>query len=153
MNLCEVKKLGWKLMLKHGLVNWGFMFDNSVVRYGVCKHRAKVISLSRKLCLINDEASVRDTILHEIAHALTPRHGHDSVWKAKCIEIGAKPERCYTSKDTNTLELRYVAICGGCGEKHEKARMVNKNIRRSCKCQSGKDWNKRILLEFIDSKK
>ena len=38
---------------------------------------------------------VRDTILHEIAHALVgPGHGHDAVWKRKCREVGARPERC-----------------------------------------------------------
>ena len=41
----------------------------------------------------HDPDEVRDTILHEIAHALVgPGHGHDAVWKAKCVEVGAKPE-------------------------------------------------------------
>ena len=32
---------------------------------------------------------IRDTILHEIAHALVgPCHGHDAVWRQKAREIG-----------------------------------------------------------------
>jgi hypothetical protein len=43
----------------------------------------------------NGAEEIVDTILHEIAHALVgPRHGHDTVWKAKCTDIGARPERC-----------------------------------------------------------
>lgn len=45
---------------------------------------------------------IRDTILHEIAHALVgPNHCHDLVWKAKCLEIGATPRRCGASHDAD----------------------------------------------------
>ena len=37
--------------------------------------------------------SISDTILHEIAHALTQGAGHGPRWKRKCIEIGAKSEQ------------------------------------------------------------
>jgi hypothetical protein len=62
---------------------------------------------------------VTDTILHEIAHALTLGDGHGYAWKRKCIEIGAKPERCYTNKDT-VFTMRYQAICGGCNAVYQK---------------------------------
>ena len=38
---------------------------------------------------------VRDTLLHEVAHAIAGhKAGHGPVWKAVCVEIGAKPKRC-----------------------------------------------------------
>ena len=161
MDLNKAEELCIELMNKHGLSHWKFQYDNSIRRFGVCKYNtyneSGVIGLSKKLVAVNEEKQVRDTILHEIAHALTRGHGHDAVWKAKCIEIGAKPERCYSSKDTNIAEMRYQAVCGGCGRKHQKSRMkkqlpwlVNKI---SCKCQSHKGWDEKILLNYIDTKK
>jgi predicted SprT family Zn-dependent metalloprotease len=151
MDLNKTEKLAIKLMDKHGLLDkgWGFEWDNSYRRFGCCKHRPKLIGLSRRLVEINDEDKVKDTILHEIAHAIAGYGaGHGQKWKDICVEIGAKPERCYDTNDTNTPELKYYAVCGGCGKKHEKSRLKLKNVRRSCMCQSGKDWNDRVLLEF-----
>jgi predicted SprT family Zn-dependent metalloprotease len=151
MDLNKTEKLAIKLMDKHGLLDkgWCFEFDNSVRRFGVCKYYNKTIGLSKKLVEINDEDKVKDTILHEIAHAIVGRgNGHGQKWKDVCVQIGAKPERCYDTKDTNIPTLKYSAVCKACGTKHEKARLKYKNARRSCKCQSGKDWNNRVLLEF-----
>ena len=37
---------------------------------------------------------MRDTILHEIAHAIAGvRNGHNHVWKSVCRRIGADPKR------------------------------------------------------------
>ena len=48
------------------------------------------------LTLLNNIDEVRDTILHEIAHALCPKDGHGPRWRATCRRLGAKPVRCYT---------------------------------------------------------
>ena len=40
---------------------------------------------------------MRDTILHEVAHALTPGDNHGPLWRRVCRQIGARPERCYTN--------------------------------------------------------
>jgi len=152
MNLNEVLSLGNQLMVKHGLIlmGWKFELDNAVRRFGVCNYRKKVIGISKHLAKLNDVEQVKDTILHEIAHALVGRgHGHDHVWKMKCIEIGAKPERCY-SDDTNTPKLRYYAVCGACGVEHEKARLVRKNCKRACNCQKHLPWDKKVLLTYKD---
>jgi predicted SprT family Zn-dependent metalloprotease len=149
MELNKAEKLALSLMKKHKLKNWVFQFDNSKRRFGACNHTHKTISLSKSLVLLNDVDKVKDTILHEIAHAIAGYGaGHGQKWKDICIEIGAKPERCYDTKDTNTPTLKYSAVCGACGMKHEKARLKYKNARRSCKCQFGIDWNDRVLLEF-----
>lgn len=150
MNLIKAQKLAIQLMTKHKLIQqgWRFEYDNSVKRFGVCKHHSKVIGLSQKLVSINDEERVKDTILHEIAHALTPGNNHNRVWKRKCIEIGCKPERCYTSEDTNVVDLKYKATCGSCGKVFQRERRPKIGKRFSCLCQTGIDWNKRVLLEF-----
>jgi predicted SprT family Zn-dependent metalloprotease len=151
MELKIAQNLAISLMDKHGLIDkgWYFEFDNSVKRFGVCKYRRKCIGLSAKLTSLNNTEKVKDTILHEIAHAIAGfGAGHGTEWKRVCIQIGAKPERCYDSKDTNMPTMKYEAICGGCGRVHQKARIVHKEARRACKCQSHKSWENKILLEF-----
>lgn len=150
MDLNKAEKLTIKLMTKHKLIQqgWRFEYDNAVKRFGVCRTSRKIIGLSIHLVSVNDEERVTDTILHEIAHALTPGHGHDSVWKRKCVEIGCKPERCYTKEDTNVVELKYKATCGSCGKEFQRARRPRMGRRFSCLCQSGIDWNKRVLLIY-----
>jgi predicted SprT family Zn-dependent metalloprotease len=151
MNLSTAQSLAISLMKKHNIwqQGWSFEFDNAFRRFGVCRYRNKIIGLSSRLVTLNNEEKVKDTILHEIAHAIAGhRAGHGIEWKNVCTNIGAKPERCYSSLDTNMPLQKYTAVCGGCGVTHQKSRIKNKLIRRACKCQSGKDWGNRILLEY-----
>ena len=48
---------------------WTFLFDRAIRRFGNCNYTKRQISLSAKLTLLNDEPVVRETLLHEIAHA------------------------------------------------------------------------------------
>ena len=95
MDLVQARKLARSLMNAHGLTDWRLMFDHARRRFGACHYLKKMITLSRTLTHLNDEHQVRDTVLHEIAHALTPGDGHGPRWKAKCREIGANPKRTY----------------------------------------------------------
>lgn len=101
MNLNEVEKQAKALMTAHGVGSLGFAFDNGKRRIGACHYKrigntvlAKKITLSRHYAVLLPKEEIRDVILHEIAHALTPGHGHDAVWKAACRKVGAKPSRC-----------------------------------------------------------
>ena len=106
MNLYAARDLALALMRQHGLNDWTFRFDHARRRFGSCQPRRKVITLSRPLAFLNAEPQVRDTVLHEIAHALTPGDGHGSRWKRKCVEIGAEP---FQSKvECARLRLRLV---------------------------------------------
>jgi hypothetical protein len=98
--LIRAKELATLLMAEHGLTEWKFAFNTNKRRAGVCRYPARSkpgrIELSKHYVLRNPDDEVRDTILHESAHALVgPGHGHDEVWKAKRVEAGARPERCY----------------------------------------------------------
>ena len=97
MNLYAARDLARTLMRQHGLERdgWTFRFDHARRRFGSCQPGRKLLTLSRPLTLLNNEDQVRDTILHEIAHALTPGDGHGRRWRAKCVEIGANPKRTY----------------------------------------------------------
>src|SRR6476620_7955328 len=99
MHPIEARDLATRLMREHNLVGWTFRFDHARRRFGSCRTREKVITLSRPLTILNTIDQVRDTVLHEIAHALTPGDGPGLRWRQKCREIGAKPARCYTDEE------------------------------------------------------
>ena len=137
MQLIEAKNLALNLMREHKLLNmgWTFEFDNARRRFGVCRYRTKRIGLSKHLVSLNDEASVKDTILHEIAHALVGGgHGHDHVWRSKAIEIGCNGKRCYSSNEVETPESRYIATCDGCGKVHKRHKMTDRLKYGSSSC-------------------
>ena len=94
MDLSEVRRLGAALLAEHGLTSWQFAFDNAKRRAGACRFEARTISVSRHLMALYDADQVRDTVLHEIAHALVgPKHGHDEVWRARALAIGCSGTR------------------------------------------------------------
>lgn len=78
----------------HGLFDWKTDLFNSTTTLGYCDYSIKTISLCKILVETCTEKEILDTILHEIAHALCPDHGHDEVWSKKAIEIGSDGETC-----------------------------------------------------------
>ena len=74
----------------YGLQEWSVRLNtNPESRFlGLCSYKDKCIILNAHHIEIHPEPSVRNTILHEVAHALTPGHAHDDVWAAKAKECG-----------------------------------------------------------------
>ena len=102
MDLKEAFDLLHEEMGAHGLIDlgWEAKMDHARKRFGICRMSSKEISLSRPLVELNPEEEVRDTILHEIAHALAweihkENCGHDERWKEICRRIGARPVASY----------------------------------------------------------
>lgn len=94
MDITAARTLAVDLMTQHGLIEqgWTFEFNTNQSRMGVCRYTPRRIEVSRHYAAAATEAEVRDTILHEIAHALVgPGHRHGMVWKDKAIMIGATP--------------------------------------------------------------
>lgn len=121
MDLEESSALALRLMEQHGLLQsgWDFEYDRAKTRFGRCSYRRRVISLSRYLTPLRDEMDVRDTILHEIAHALTPGAHHGPRWRSKAREIGCNGERC---GEGPVLPGRYTYTCAGCNGRWNRHR-------------------------------
>jgi hypothetical protein len=133
-----------QLMARWGLEGWRFGLDRAVRRFGHCDHATRTISLSRHLVALNDPATVRDTILHEIAHALVPpSHGHDAVWRAKAVEIGASTGRTYGDEVASPPD-RWVGTCPGCERKIGRMRRLAVSCRA---CGRGR-WDPRFVYEW-----
>jgi predicted SprT family Zn-dependent metalloprotease len=117
MNLYEAAHLARTFMREHGLADWTFAFDHARRRFGACNYTRRRITLSRSLTLLNGIDEVRDTVLHEIAHALCPGDKHGPRWRATCAQIGARPKRCYTDDDVCSpprTPARFLLGCARC---------------------------------------
>lgn len=154
MDAIKAQQLANELMTQHGIKQqgWVFQFDRSKRRFGSCQYRGRRITLSLELTQLNDEEQVRDTILHEIAHALTPGHHHDSVWRQKAIEIGCNGSRCYSPDNVNTPQAPYTATCNGCGTTHLRHRKPRLGGSSSCGRCSGGKYNPTFKLNWIKTK-
>jgi hypothetical protein len=85
----DLLELGRELMDLHGLNDWAFAINGRITRtLGYCCYSKKEICIGKEISQHAPDAYLKNIILHEIGHALTPGHAHDSVWAAKCIEIG-----------------------------------------------------------------
>ena len=75
---------------KYGLTDWTIRLNqNPDTKFlGLCSYKDKCIILSAHHVDIHPSPDVTNTILHEVAHALCPGHGHDDTWAAKAREIG-----------------------------------------------------------------
>ena len=138
MDLGEARLLARQLMNEHGLNDWTLRIDKCKVRFGHCSWRHNRISLSAVLVELNDVAQVKDTILHEIAHALTPYAYHNATWKLKAQSIGARPIACYNSNDVVSTPAPWHAICPKCHRDIKRHRMSRRLLlhKHYCKCVS-----------------
>lgn len=112
----RVRDLAEALMRQHGLVDWTFEFDRAKARLGCCRHGARKITIAEFYARNNPIEHVRDTILHEIAHALCdPQEGHGPAWRAKAAAVGALPERCAPAVGLQQATRRWKGTCRSCG--------------------------------------
>lgn len=116
MNLNETEKQARALMAAHGVAHLDFAFDNGKRRLGATHFiggKPIKITLSKHFVQKQTPDEVRDTVLHEIAHALAGRTaGHGPKWKAQARAIGANPQRC--SDTTARPEAAVQGFCPNC---------------------------------------
>ena len=94
-------------------------------------------------------------ILHEIAHALTPGHGHDPYFKRVCMSIGGSPRATqhYTYLDKIDMpeqlkrKVNYVYKCPCCGHKMETTRKLKRSY--SCGVCSPRKYNEKYIMKLV----
>ena len=137
-------------MHQHGLGDWTFRFDRAKRRFGACNYTTQTISLSRQLTELNSPAQVRETLIHEIAHALTPGAHHSKAWQEACVKLGIDPKRCYTSAEVEQPPPLYWLVCKSCHLKVPRNRRSRKTFacKRCCDEKNGGKFSKKYALQF-----
>ncbi len=126
MDRRTARAMAQELLEQHGLRGWRVELDRAKRRAGVCRFQDRVIGLSGPLIDVHDEREVRDTVLHEIAHALVgPAHGHDAVWRATALRIGCSGKRCVDAESPR-VPGPWVGVCpaGHVKDRHRRPERV-----------------------------
>ena len=150
VNLKRAELLARKLMSRHGLSEWHFEWRNNWKRiFGACSSAQRTIYLSSPLAQLNSEAEVKDTVLHEIAHALTPSDkGHGKEWKRIAERIGAVPTRCYGSEVIQPEE-KWMGACPSCSYRTWSYRRNRVACGFCCDEHNGGRYSDDYLLRWL----
>lgn len=137
MHLDDAENLALVLMEDHGIGNtWSFTFDNAKTRCGSTRFKTHTITLSRHFVQRNGETDVRDTVLHEIAHAKAgAAAGHGRTWQMWAIRVGARPERCASGVDMPRGKVE--GLCAAwCPTPHTRHRMPPARLINAYTCNT-----------------
>lgn len=139
MNTIEAARMARELMNQHKLYDWRFQFDRSKRRIGYCQFIKKYISLSEPYTRINAVEHIKDTILHEIAHALAgAAAGHGIEWKLIAQSIGARPETCARAEELELPKSPYQAVCQFCQHTFRRFRLTRRCHENYCLCSKSR---------------
>lgn len=107
MELSHAQELAVRLINTHLPEGWSFGWIKTKRSYGQCDYKLKQIALSSILTQHRTEHGVTQTLLHEVAHALTPGHGHDAVWRRVARQLGVERPRSSTNADFDRAAVPY----------------------------------------------
>jgi len=133
MNIRTAREFTTQIIKEHGLnvLGWHFHLSHGKTRLGYCHYQLRRISISKYLIELGKDEEVIDTILHEIAHALTPGCKHNWTWQQVARQLGAKP-RAQTHMLSYDIQHKYEVRCGKCNEVMQKRhrKMGTKRLRK-----------------------
>jgi predicted SprT family Zn-dependent metalloprotease len=133
MDFSEAEQLARKLMADFGLPDWAFGWNRRKRSLGLCRYREKRLELSAHFVQANPLEQVRETILHEIAHALAgEKAGHGPKWKALRAQVGCLPQRCDHGQAVMPRG-RWSARCAACGKEYWRHRRPARRARYWCR--------------------
>lgn len=152
MELPAARQLALAMLRDHGLRAWTFRFDRARRRFGACHFDEHAVSLSRELTRLNDEAVVRDVVLHEIAHALAgPHAGHGPTWRRVADSLGVRAGRGAHSYDITLPQPRFTGTCPSCGALVRRHRRDRSACKRCCDRYNDGRFSRRYLLRWDDA--
>ena len=141
-----IAALAESMMLEHiEDRSWTFGFDNGRRRAGLCSYTDKKITVSKYLSLVHTIDDVKQTIIHEIAHALSgPKEGHGKKWLATAKKLGYRNET-YTGEE---IAKKYAPYHGICPNGHQHYRYQKPKLLYSCHiCAKG--FNRQYMIDWF----
>jgi SprT-like family. len=105
----EIERMARDLIAEHLSQEWTFTWRKSQRTFGACHYRSRQIFLSLPMAQIRTVDESRQTLLHEIGHALAGhKAGHGPEWMAACKQIGLdNPERLSSMPERAVKELAW----------------------------------------------
>jgi predicted SprT family Zn-dependent metalloprotease len=92
------------------------------------------IELNQSYIENGNEIDITDTIIHEIAHGITPPGAHHGyAWKINAISLGAIPNR---AKETGLIKGMHMYVCFLCGKYAMRYNNSSRFINANHKCNN-----------------
>jgi cyclomaltodextrinase / maltogenic alpha-amylase / neopullulanase len=150
VDLVDAETMARQLIAEHLDTRWTFKWDNAKTRLGACHHRNRTITLSKHFAALNGEGETRDTVLHEIAHALTPGAAHGPAWKKTAARIGARPTARADGGSLAKPDPTWVAECPRCAATLWRYRRSKTPVAcaRCCNRHNGGRFDPRFVLSW-----
>lgn len=134
----QIMKKWWK-QLQHNyppLQQFELLMSRARRRFGVTKHQQKRVEIST-FFIANENTTMkqmRNLLLHEAAHVLTPGAQHGPVWKLQARNMGCNANRCELYE---VPPPRRVMECA-CGiyARHKIHKKFHNNARSCTKCHA-----------------
>jgi len=146
MDLERLESIAVHELAKHGLHGWTFALARTKRRLGVCRYRERRIEIAEYYARNSPEASVLDTLLHEIAHAIAGAAAkHGPRWKAVAIRLGATPKSCESSGQAAVQPGDWQATCPACEKTVHLYRRPRSVTGYRCKCEARSP----LTLEYV----
>jgi len=144
-------------------LGYRFEFGNKKRAFGTCYYNQKKIQLSLPLCTENldkVDTRIRNTMLHEIAHALCVYvhgikggKGHGAYWKSIAKQIGCDGNRCFSSEHVTMPKSKYTLICDTCGNETPKYRKVSSSYAcgKCCNTHNNGKFSPDYKLRLVEN--
>lgn len=129
-------KLARSLMNEHGLNDWKISWSRAKKTHGRCIYGIKTLEFSAVAFSHIPEDEVRETILHEIAHALAGSAAkHGIVWQRVYRSIGGTGGQYVSTVAAKAIPVAWI---GKCANGHESNGQHRAPLRvKACgKCSS-----------------
>lgn len=140
----HIRREAEALIAQHLDDGWSFAFDNAKRRAGACDYVKRRITVSRYLSARYDDDTNRQTLLHEVAHALAGAEaGHGPRWKRVAVSLGYTGGVTHRGETANEL-APWVGVCpnGHVAYRHRRATRATSCARCSPR------FDERFLLRW-----
>lgn len=159
--LTEAKNTILELTEKHKFANYTVSFiDKGHKRTVVasCNNFRRTFEFIKHYATHLTNEDFVGVILHEIAHALTPGHGHDGYFKSVCRRIGGVPDArtdfSYAEESAPVFlqkKINYIYKCPTCGYEMK----TTKKLKRQYSCGKcvPRHFDKNFILVLTTERK
>jgi len=152
MTKAAALKLARKLLDDNRLFEWDVVFTRDIRSAGACVVWKRQIEISYPIMVSFAAIETQDTIIHEVAHALTNEPGHGPQWRREYRRLGGTSQKIRTNDDLQIrpIPARFTAVCpANCGYTYPWARRPK--VNRSCPRCSGGVYSENYKLIIVDN--